>query len=92
VVPPVAERVAVYAVPTVPVGRDVVEILRLCGFGLGAALRAETFTKTQIKAAANQTPVKRRPETFLPLSDAKATKHITDLPKPAYEIRLNEGV
>ena len=36
-VPPEAARVAEYADPTVPAGRDVVELLRGCGLGLGAA-------------------------------------------------------
>lgn len=74
-----AVRVAEKAVPTVPLGRDVVEILKIFGLGLGAASRAEMLTKTQIKTAADQSLGKPRPETFLPPRDLKANTHITDL-------------
>jgi hypothetical protein len=54
IVPPVARRVAEYGVPTVPFGKDFVEIAKVWGLFLVAASRVETLRRMQIKAAADQ--------------------------------------
>jgi hypothetical protein len=78
--PPVAARVAEYAIPTVPPGSDFVEILRLAGLGLGAATRADPPRKKQARAAtAAHTLGMMRPET-LAVSDCNEITHISDLP------------